>query len=140
MAVSSFRKLFLALKTFSQSFLRENFTITRSLFLSQRQVSKSSLLKLQSQLRKIWHSFVSVSSFVKDLGYPTVSRVSLLEYSAFTQYCLSALTRRDENSEFAFLAIATSTSSLLNLSFRSFNFSKTLGHSLREVTTRDMFP
>ena len=62
LVVSSFRKSFLASKSFSQSFLWQNFTITCSFSLSQWQASKSSLLTLQSKLRDILHIFVSDSS------------------------------------------------------------------------------
>ena len=121
---TSLCRSFLAFKTFSQSFLWQNFAITHSLSLSQWQASKSFLSILQSKLRKIWHTFISASSFVKDLDNPAISTVSLLEYWAFAQHCFSVSTRRDNNSEFAFLAIATSASSLSNYSFRSLNFSK----------------
>ena len=75
---------------------------------------------------KIWQTFTSASSFLKDFDNPTISRVSLLEYWAFAQHCFSMSTKRKDKSEFAFLVTAMLTSSLSNLSFKSFRSSKTL--------------
>ena len=60
------------------------------LLLSQWQASKLSLMTLQS---KLWHTFVSASSFVKDFGNPSISRVSVLDFWAFAQHCFSVLTK-----------------------------------------------
>ena len=54
----SFCRSFSAFRAFSLSFLRQNFTITHSLSLTQWQASKLSLLTFQFKLSKIWHTFV----------------------------------------------------------------------------------
>ena len=81
------------------------------------------IVQTSKKLTHICLTFVICSSF--HLGNPMISRVSLLEYYSFAHHCLSASTRRDDNSEFVFLATTTSASSVSNLSFMSFNCCKT---------------
>ena len=88
LAVFSFYRRFLAFRNFSHSVLRQNFTITCSLYLSQWQHPNHLYWRCSSKFEKIGTSSIQLRNF----GKPTISRVSLLEYWAFAQHYLSVAT------------------------------------------------
>ena len=97
--------MFLAFKTFSQSFFWQNLTITGSLSFLLTSIQIFFIDIAVKILKYLTHLRLALP-FDKDLGNPTISRVFLLEYWSFSQHCLPVSNRQDDNSKFAYLCIS----------------------------------
>ena len=103
-------------KTWLQSFLRKNLTMTLSLFVRRWHASISRERISQPTLLKTSSTFDSKFSFETSRGMPATSKHSLLEYWAFAQHCLSISITLLLRSVLTFLTILISDLSLTKFS------------------------
>ena len=111
-----FRRSLFTDKTWSQSFLRKNLTLTLSLFVRRWHASISRERILKPAFLKTPSTFDSKVSFETSRGMPATSKHSLLEYWAFAQHCLSISITLLLRSVLTFLTILISDLSLTKFS------------------------
>ena len=123
----TFFRSFLTLITCSQSFLLENFTIVRSLFLLRRWHDPIFSSQVSAPISyKTLHTVFSRLLCTIELCMLIISAHSLRQYCAFLPLPFKGSQLFHTRALFTFLPTSTSDSSLLKLAFKFFNLISSL--------------